>query len=421
METVVITGLGACTPLGANLASTWEKLISGKSGVRYLPPDWSAKLPVKIAAPLTIAPETEINRVQARRLDRFTQIALIAAKEAWMDAGFSLTTENNLDPNRLSVVVGSSIGGLDSLVSNWDSFRENGNRQVSPFTIPMLMINAAAANVGLLVGAKASIHSPVSACASGNEAIGLGLDLIRLGRAEIVLVGGAEATIHPLALAAFARMQALSRQIVAPETASRPWDTQRDGFVMAEGAGILVLESLSHAKARNARIYGTLAGVGITTDSHHIVQPEPNGHSQAIAMINAIQDANLTSSDIKHVNAHATSTPLGDRIEAKSIAQALALNTHDAIVTAPKSMTGHMLGAAGALEAIITVKSLFHRIVPATINISELEPDLDIDVALTNRKLPNTDLAAINNSFGFGGHNVVTCFTNANATANTVS
>lgn len=417
MKTVVITGMGACTPLGADLDSTWEKLVSGKSGVRYLPPAWAEKLPVKIAAPLTISPEKEIDRIQARRLDRFAQIALIAAKEAWLDAGFSLTKENNLDPNRLSVAVGSSIGGLDSLVSNWDSFRESGSRQVSPFTIPMLMINAAAANIGLLVGAKASIHSPVSACASGNEAIALGLDLIRLGRAEVVLVGGAEATIHPLALAAFARMQALSRYTTAPELASRPWDTQRDGFVMAEGAGILVLESLAHAKARKARIYGTLAGVGITTDSYHIVQPEPNGNSQAAAMVNAIHDASLTPTDIKHVNAHATSTPLGDRIEAKSIAQALAADSDSAIVTAPKSMTGHMLGAAGALEAIITVKSLFHRIVPATTNITELEAGLAIDVALTNRKLPNTDLAAINNSFGFGGHNVVTCFTNANATS----
>ena len=420
MTEIVITGLGATTPLGGNLASTWAGLLAGKSGVTQIPEEWAEELPAKIAARVVVDPSEVIDRVKARRLDRSTQLALIAAQEAWQDAGFDWDADeqDGVDPQRLIVSLASGIGGLHSLLNNWDVQRDKGYRRVSPFTIPMLMANAPAANVGMQVHAKAGVHTPVSACASSNEAIALALDQLRLGRADMAVVGGTEATIHPLPMAAFGQMQALSRRNDEPERASRPWDVDRDGFVMGEGSAIMVIETLEHAKARGAKIYGTLAGAGITADSHDIVQPDPSGEGQFGAMRKAIIDAGLQACDIKHVNAHGTSTPQGDLTEAGSIRHGLGSAVDGCVVTSTKSMTGHLLGGAGALETVASVLALRDRMVPPTINLENPEPDLGIDIAANvARPLADGDLAAVNNSFGFGGANVAVVVTNANITA----
>ena len=416
MSDIVITGLGASTPLGGDLDSTWDAMVSGTSGVTALEQDWAADLATRIAGQAKVDPASTMDRVAARRLDRSSQFALVSAIEAWSDAGLD-PDDSGVDPDRLLVSVASGIGGLHSLLGQWDVQKEKGPRRVSPFTIPMLMANAPAANVGLRFSARAGVHSPVSACASSNEAIALGLDNLRLGRADIAIVGGTEAVIHPLPIAAFGQMQALSRRNDDPAGASRPWDRGRDGFVLGEGGACLVIETLEHAQARGARIYGTLAGAGITADSHDIVQPDPTGRGQATAMKKAVADAHLSARDIVHVNAHGTSTPQGDIAEAGSIRVALGEGT-EAIVTSTKSMTGHLLGGAGSLETIATIKALYHRLIPPTINLSDPEPGLGIDIAgNTARDLPATgDLAGLNNSFGFGGHNVCIVVTTQNTT-----
>jgi 3-oxoacyl-[acyl-carrier-protein] synthase II len=412
---VVVTGVGATTPLGGDAPSTWAALLAGRSGVSRIEAEWADDLPVKIAAQAAVEPSEILDRVEARRLDRCGQLAVIAALEAWRDAGYGLKEDNPVDRERLGVAIATGIGGLHTLLSNWDIQKEKGARRVSPLAIPMLMANASAANVSLRLGARAGAHTPVSACASSNESISLGLDMIRLGRADVVVVGGTEGVIHPLPIACFAQMQAMSRRNDEPERASRPWDVDRDGFVLGEGAAILVIETLEHAQARGAKIYGELAGAGITADAHDMVQPDPSGTSQALAMTKAIREAELSPADVVHVNAHATSTPQGDATEAGSIRQALGEHT-EAIVTGTKSMTGHLLGGAGALESLATLLALRDRKVPPTINLDNPDPDLGIDIATKVRELPNGDLAGINNSFGFGGHNVAVAFTNAYAT-----
>ncbi len=418
MKQIVITGMGATTPLGGDLATTWAAMLAGRSGIRALSEEWAGDLSVQIAGQVAVDPSEKIDRVKARRLDRNTQLALIAAEEAWRDAGLGLGEDNPIDPQTLAVCLGTGIGGLHTLLGNWDVYRDKGPRRVSPFTIPMLMANASAANVGLMVNAAAAVHAPVSACASSNEALALAVDQIRLGRADIIVAGGTEATIHPLPMAAFAQMQALSKRNDDPETASRPWDKGRDGFVLSEGSAVLVLESLEHALARGAKIYGTLAGAGVSDDNHDIVQPEPSGAGQSSAMLKALRESGLSASDIKHVNAHGTSTPQGDVTEAHSIRRALGDATDGVVVTSTKSMTGHLLGAAGALETVATVLALRDRMVPPTINLLDPEDDLGIDIAANEpRPLPEGDLAALNNSFGFGGHNVAVAVTNQNATA----
>ena len=416
-RTVVITGFGAFTPLGTDASSTWEAMLAGRSGVHTLPYEWAADLPVRFAAEAAGDPVSKIDRVAARRLDRSSQLALAAGLEAWADAGFGLGEDNPIDPERLVVSVGTGIGGLITTLTQWDVQKEKGLRRVSPFTIPMLMSNAPAANLGLKFGAAAAVHAPVSACASSNEAISLGLDQILLGRCDVAVVGGTEGTIHALPVNAFAQMQALSRRNEDPEHASRPWDTGRDGFVLAEGAAVMVIETLEHAQARGATIYGTLRGAGISNDNHDIVQPEPTGRGQSAAMLKALRAAGLSASDIVHVNAHGTSTPQGDVTEAGSIAAALGSAVDSCVVTSTKSMTGHLLGGAGALETFATVMALRTRQVPPTINIENLEPGLPIDSAANEiRTLPEGDLAAVNNSFGFGGSNVAIAVTNENVT-----
>jgi 3-oxoacyl-[acyl-carrier-protein] synthase II len=407
LQRVVVTGLGATSPVGGDVASTWAAMLAGKSGVARLTEDWAEQLAVQIAARVAVEPLEVLDRVKARRLDRSGQFALIAGLEAWADSG--LADSQDVDPERLAVAMASGIGGVTTLLANYDALLEKGPRRVSPLAIPMLMPNGPAANVGLAIGAKAGVHTPVSACASGNEAIALGIDLIRLGRADVVVCGGTEAAIHPLPMAAFGQMMALSKRNDDPTAASRPWDKSRDGFVLGEGGAALVLESAEHAASRGARVYAEAAGAGITADSHDIAQPDPGGLGATRAIRIALRSAEAEPADIVHINAHATSTPQGDIAEALAIRTALGAAAENAIVTSTKSMTGHLLGAAGALESVATILALRERTVPPTINLEDPE-ELGLDLASTVRTLPEGQLAALNNSFGFGGHNVALVF-----------
>jgi 3-oxoacyl-[acyl-carrier-protein] synthase II len=381
--------------------------VNGRSGVRLLTDDWAEEMPVKIAGRVAVEPTEVLERVKARRLDRSSQFAMVAAMEAWRDAGLEGV---ELDNDRLGVAMASGIGGVTTLLDNYDILRAKGPRRVSPLAVPMLMPNAPAANISLYVGARAAVNTPVSACASGNEAIALAVDQIRLGRADVVVAGGTEAAIHPLPMAAFANMMALSKNTNDPTTVSRPWDTGRDGFVLGEGAGVLVLESEEHARARGARIYAEVLGAGITADSHDIAQPDPAGRGGARAILRALAESEIGPGDIRHINAHATSTPLGDIAEGLMIHATLGEHASDVIVTSTKSMTGHLLGGAGALESIATVLALHHRLVPPTINLDDLDPQVELDIATKARDLPVGDIAALNNSFGFGGANVAVAF-----------
>jgi 3-oxoacyl-[acyl-carrier-protein] synthase II len=403
---VVITGLGATSPVGGDVPTTWTAMLEGRSGVNTLTQDWAQQLGTQIAAEVAVDPTEVLDRVKARRLDRSGQLALVAANEAWADSGLA---DGGVDPERLGVAMASGIGGVQTLLSNYDALRDKGPRRVSPLAIPMLMPNSPAANIGLAIGAKAGVHTPVSACASGNEAIALGIDMIRLGRADVVLCGGTEAAVHVLPMAAFGQMMALSKRNDDPAAASRPWDKGRDGFVLGEGAAVVVLESEEHAEARGARVYAEAAGAGITADSHDIAQPDPAGLGATRAMKMSLREAEMEPSEVVHINAHATSTPLGDLAEAGAIRNALGDAADGVILTSTKSMTGHLLGAAGALESVATVLALYNRVVPPTINLDDPE-DTGLDVAVKPRDLPDGDLAALNNSFGFGGHNVALAF-----------
>jgi 3-oxoacyl-[acyl-carrier-protein] synthase II len=403
---VVVTGLGATTPLGGDVASTWAALIAGKSGVRLLTEDWRELLPVHFAARVATEPADQMERVEMRRLDRSEQFALVASREAWKDAGTP-----DVDKERLGVVIASGIGGVITLLDQFDNLKEKGARGVSPHTVPMLMPNGPAANVGLELQARAGVHTPVSACASGAEAIGYALEMIRSNRADVIVSGGVEAAIHQLPMAGFAAMKALSTRNDAPERASRPYDADRDGFVLGEGGGILILEEYEHAKARGAKIYCELVGQGLSSDGYHIAAPDPDGSGVQRAIKFALKDANLSTKDIVHLNAHATSTPAGDVAEANALRLALGSDSDHVAVSATKSMTGHLLGGAGAIESVFIVKALQERLAPPTINIDNLDPAVNIDVVRdTPRSLPAGQIAALNDSFGFGGHNVVLAF-----------
>ena len=413
-QRVVVTGLGTTSPVGGDMPTTWAALLAGTSGAVALTDEWAEELPARIAARVAVEPSEVLERVKARRLDRSGQFALIAALEAWKDSGLSEASEaGDVDSERLGVAMASGIGGVTTLLSNYDALKEKGPRRVSPLSIPMLMPNSPAANVGLAIGAKAGVHTPVSACASGNEAIAHGVDMIRLGRADVVVVGGTEAAIHPLPMAAFANMMALSKRNDDPKRASRPWDIDRDGFLLGEGAAALVIESAEYAERRGARVYAEVSGAGVTADSHDIAQPDPEGLGATRAMKTALSESGLAAKDVHHINAHATSTPQGDIAECLAITNALGGEIDHVVVTSTKSMTGHLLGGAGALESLATVLALHHRVVPPTINLDNLDPAVKLDVATEQRKLPDGDIAALNNSFGFGGHNVAIAFRSA--------
>lgn len=406
---VVVTGLGATTPVGGTAPETWEAILAGRSGARTMDFDWVAKyeLPVTFAATIATKPSEVLAKVETRRLDPSSQYALIAAREAWADAG-----KPEVEPERLGTVIGSGIGGVWTLLDQWDTLREKGPRRVYPLAVPMLMPNGPSAAVSLELGARAGVHTLVSACSSGAESMGYAIDMIRNGRADVVVAGGTEAAVHALPIAGFAAMQALSTRNDEPEKASRPYDTDRDGFVLGEGAAVIVLESEEYARARGAKIYAELASVGLSADAHHITAPEPQGSGAARAMVSAVEGAGLSLGDISHINVHATSTPVGDVAEYNAIKRAFGDQTEDIAVTATKSMTGHLLGAAGALEAVLTILAIHHRTVPATINLDNQDPEIPLNVVTGEHlTLPKGDVAALNNSFGFGGHNVALAIT----------
>ena len=403
---VVVTGLGATTPLGGDVLTTWSALLAGKSGVRTLTEEWTSLLPVSFAARVAIEPSEQMERVEIRRLDRSEQFAIIASREAWKDAG-----SPDIDKERLGVVIASGIGGVITMLDQYDTLNNKGARLVSPHTVPMLMPNGPAANVGLELQAKAGVHTPVSACASGAEAVGYALEMIRSNRADIIVSGGVEAAVHQLPMAGFAAMKALSTRNNDPARASRPYDVDRDGFVLGEGGGVLILEEYEHAKARGAKIYCEIAGQGLTSDGYHIAAPDPDGAGVQRAIKFALRDSNLSTKDIFHLNAHATSTPAGDVAEANALRAALGSDADHVAVSATKSMTGHLLGGAGAIESVFLVKAIQDRMAPPTINIDNLDPAVSIDVVRDKpRALPTGDIAALNDSFGFGGHNVVLVF-----------
>ncbi len=404
---VVVTGLGATTPLGGDVATLWTGLLEGRSGVVALTDEWAADLPVRIAGRMAVDPAEILSRVQARRLDRSEQAAIVAARQAWADAGFEgKCGDAGLDPTRVAVVIGTGIGGVTSLLAQYDIYLDKGPSRVSPLLIPMNMPNGPAAYVGLELGAQGGVHTTVSACASGSEAIAHGLDLIQLGRADVVVVGGTEACIHPLNIAGFAQMRAMSTRNDEPQRASRPFDKGRDGFVLGEGAGVLVLERRSGAEERGRAPYAVLAGAGITSDAYDIVQPDQSGQARAMRL--ALERSGVAVDDVVHVNAHGTSTPVGDMGEANAVADIFG---EDTVVTSTKSMTGHLLGAAGAIESIAAALAVQNDVVPPTINLDDPDDDLRVDVPREPRHMSVP--AAMNDSFGFGGHNVSLIFRKA--------
>jgi 3-oxoacyl-[acyl-carrier-protein] synthase II len=455
LNDVVVTGLGATTPLGGDVPSTWAALLAGRSGVHALDNTWVEDygLTVNFAGSLAVPAEQVLSRQEIRRADPSAQYALIAAREAWADAGLAAAAEGAaplVAPEALAVVVGSGIGGVHTILNGWDTVRDKGARRLLPLTVPMLMPNSAAAQVAIDLGARAGAHAPVSACASGAEALVWGVRLIRAGLADVAVCGGTEAAIHPLTLGAFGKMQALSTRGDAPETASRPYCATRDGFVMGEGAGVLVLESLEHAAARGARVYAQVAGVGSSSDAYDVAPPDPSGQGQYRAMVAALAEAGFRGGaagddvpgPVVHVNAHATATPAGDPIESEAIVEALtrALGSAEAAMAVPvsgtKSMTGHLLGAAGAVESIFTVLALRDRLAPPTTNIVELDPAIRVHVVRDQPEAlvfgpetgvgsgagagpgagsgagvwPGAGAIALNNAFGFGGHNMAIAF-----------
>jgi len=403
---VVVTGLGALTPIGKNVSETWTNALAGKSGIVKINQPWSEGLAAQIAGLVTVDPFEVLDRVSARRMDRSTQLGVIAVKEAWADAG-----SPDIDKERLGVFFGTGIGGLTTVLEQYDILNSRGPDRVNPMTVPMIMPNSAAAMVGLEVGARAGVHSPVSACATSAEAIAGALEMIRNNRADIVVAGGTEACVNRLAIAAFASMRALSTRNEEPELASRPYDINRDGFVMGEGAGALILEEEQHAIKRGAKIYGVVSGAGMSSDGYHIAAPEPEGAGAARAMKFALTDANAKATDVVHINAHATSTPVGDIAEYKAMRSALGGALDNVVVTATKSMTGHLLGGAGAVESVFTILGLKEGLIPPTLNLDDQDEEIKVNVAKNKPfKLSSGANFALNNSFGFGGHNVCIAF-----------
>jgi len=409
LRRVVVTGIGATTPLAGNATESWKSLLEGKSGISTLEQEWVARheLPVTFAAQAKVLASEVLTPQQAKRLDPSSQFALISAREAWTDAG-----EPEVEPERLAVDFATGIGGVWTLLDAYDSLNERGPRRVLPMTVPMLMPNGPAAAVGMVLGARAGVRTAVSACASGNESIANAFHRIQLGEADVVVAGGAEAAIHPLPISAFAAMQALSKRNDDPQAASRPYDVGRDGFVMGEGAGALVLEEYESAKARGAKIYCEIVGGSVTSDSYHITAPDPEGSGAARAMLAALEQADAKPEDVEHVNAHATSTPVGDIAEYTALERVFGSHTQNLVVTATKSSTGHLLGGAGAVEAVFTILALREQTSPGTLNLEDQDPAIPLNVPRKPHALSRRDAVAISNSFGFGGHNAVLAFRN---------
>jgi len=410
MTTVVVTGLGATSPLGGDVTSTWKALLAGESGVSTLEHEWveTYDLPVSFAGQAKVKAEEVLERQEFKRLDPSAQLALISAREAWADAG-----SPEVAPERILVDYATGIGGLWTLLDGWDTLREKGPRRVLPMTIPMLMPNAAAAAVSMALGGKGGARTVVSACASGTESIANAYEHLQLGLADVVVAGGTEAVIHPLPIAAFAAMQALSKRNDDPARASRPYDVDRDGFVLGEGAATLVLETKEHAQARGAKIYAELAGGGITSDSYHITAPDPEGLGASRAVLAALEQAGASPDDVTHINAHATSTPVGDIAEYHALKAVFGDRVGSIPVSATKAATGHLLGGTGALEAVFSILAVHERTAPPTINLDNQDEEIPLDVVTSPRSLGEGPQLAISNSFGFGGHNAVVAFRSA--------
>ena len=407
MTRVVVTGLGATSPLGGDVQSTWKALLAGESGVSSLEYDWVAthELPVTFAGQAKVRPEDVLDRQEVKRLDPSAQYALISAKEAWADSGLS-----GIAPERILVDYATGIGGLWTLLDAWDVLKEKGPRRVLPMTIPMLMPNAAAAAVSMALDARGGARTVVSACASGTESIANAFEHLQLGLADVVVAGGTESVIHPLPIAAFAAMQALSKRNDDPARASRPYDRDRDGFVLGEGAATIILETKEHAEERGAKIYAELVGSGVTSDSYHITAPDPEGLGASRAVLAALRQANASPEDVTHINAHATSTPVGDIAEYAALKSVFGDRVGQIPVSATKAATGHLLGGTGALEAVFAILAVHHRIAPPTINLDHQDDDIPLDVVTSPRELGQGPQLAISNSFGFGGHNAVVAF-----------
>ncbi|MEF2977970.1 beta-ketoacyl-[acyl-carrier-protein] synthase family protein [Subtercola sp. YIM 133946] len=404
---IVVTGIGATSPLGGTAEESWQALLSGVSGARTIEAEWVEKwqIPITFAGQAVVPSADVLTRQETKRLDPNSQFALTAAREAWADAGAP-----EVEPERLGVDWATGIGGLWTLLDAWDTLRERGPRRVLPMTVPMLMPNGGAAAISMDLGARAFSRTDVSACASSTESIANAFDHIQAGLADIVVAGGSEACIHPLPIASFAAMQALSKRNDDPAHASRPYDVTRDGFVLGEGGAAVVLETYEHAVARGARIYAELLGGSVTSDAYHITAPDPEGSAAARAMIAAITNAGYSVADVAHVNAHATSTPVGDIAEYNALRRVFGEAVEGIPVSATKASTGHLLGGAGAIEAVFVIKALSERLAPPTINLTEQDPEIRLDVVTEPRTLPDGDLLAISNSFGFGGHNAVAAF-----------
>lgn len=415
---VVVTGLGAVSPIGNDVGSMWANMLAGRSGVGKLEESWADDLPVGVGAVVSDEAIAQLTHVERRRLDRAGQFALIASRQAWRDAGFAADADIRgngvksvgVDPERLAVAFSSALAGISTNLAAQDQVRSGRARAVSPWAIPMLMPNGPAAAVGLEIGARAGVHAPYSACASSAEAIAIGLRMIRSGEADVVLVGGCEAPINPVVVSGLVAMKAISLRPDEPERVCRPFDRTRDGLVLGEGAGALVLESAAHAADRGAHVYCELAGSGLSADDHHIVQPHPIGRGATVALQKALADASIHPSDVAHVNAHATATVAGDAAEVYALQAVLGTRSR-AAVSGTKSLTGHLLGAAGAVESVATVLALRDRLAPPTLNLSEVDEDNELNVVQDSPiALPPGPLVGLSNSFGFGGHNAVVVF-----------
>ena len=401
---IVVTGIGASSPVGGTAPDSWAGLLAGESGAHSLTHPWVAELdlPVTFAAEAKVRPDDVLERIEIKRLDPVSQFALISAREAWADAGAP-----EIEPERLGVEWATGIGGLWTLLDAWDTLKEKGPRRVLPMTVPMLMPNAAAAAVSMSLNARAFARTDVSACASSTESIANAYDHLQAGYADVIVAGGSESCIHGITLASFSSMQALSKRNENPATASRPYDVSRDGFVMGEGAAALVLETEEHALARGAHIYAEIAGGGVTSDSYHITAPDPEGWGAARAVRAALEQAGATVDDVTHINAHATSTPVGDIAEYRALLAVFGERVHDIPISATKAATGHLLGGTGALEAIFTILAVKNRLAPPTINLTEKDPEIPLSVGGEAQPLGDGPQLAISNSFGFGGHNSV--------------
>ncbi|WP_042160398.1 beta-ketoacyl-ACP synthase II [Paenibacillus gorillae] len=401
-QRVVVTGMGVMTSLGSELDQFWGNLLEGKSGVSHIEAFDVSEYPTQIAAEIKNFNPEEFNldKKEARRMDRFVQFASVASLSAVKDSG--IVVGENVDAERIGVMIGSGIGGLGTWEDQHNILLEKGPKRVSPFFIPMMIANMGSGQVSILTGAKGPNSTAVTACATGTHSIGDSFKLIQRGEADVMICGGAEATIRPTGLAGFCSMRAMSVRNDEPAKASRPFDTDRDGFVMGEGAGVLILESLEHAQQRGARIYAEVIGYGMSGDAHHMTEPDPDGAARC--MTRALKDAGIEPSDIDYINAHGTSTPVGDRSETKAIKKALGDHAYKVAVSSTKSMTGHLLGAAGGVEAVILGLTLQNGVIAPTINLENQDPECDLDY-VPNKPRKADVRTALSNSFGFGGHN----------------